>query len=296
MCRHLIKHVVIEGDPRRDLPRGGTVEIDCGGDLRLFGVAHDLGATRRRRIDENAERGERHRILRLGADGEPEAARRGVRPETNADAERAQPVGQLLGAIDLEEQEVAAAVAHRFHDRRLSQELGEAVAIGLDPRDPLLLHRAARGRQRGHRRFDAEGRQIAAAVFGGTSVPPPSNAWHIWLDVLFLAAASLAAASLFALASSSLVSYFLSRRLVRRLERLGRAVESFAAGDLSGRVDSASNDEVGELVSRFNSFSIARSQMTKSGRNLSATSRSSTSSRASQTTPIPPRPKMRLSV
>jgi signal transduction histidine kinase len=60
----------------------------------------------------------------------------------------------------------------------------------------------------------------------------------------------------FALASSTVVSYLLARRLVRRLERLGQAAEGFAAGDLTRRVDTSrgSNDEVGQLAERFNSM------------------------------------------
>jgi methyl-accepting chemotaxis protein len=62
----------------------------------------------------------------------------------------------------------------------------------------------------------------------------------------------LAGSFVFALASSSLVGYLLARRLVRRLERLGRAAEAFAAGDLTERVDPGAADEVGQLAQRFN--------------------------------------------
>src|SRR5205085_2346333 len=50
------------------------------------------------------------------------------------------------------------------------------------------------------------------------------------------------------------------------------------------------------LVSRFRSSKAARSCNIRSGRNFSATSRSSSSSRASQTIPIPPRPRTLTSV
>jgi signal transduction histidine kinase len=56
----------------------------------------------------------------------------------------------------------------------------------------------------------------------------------------------------FALGSSSLVSYLLARRLVGRLERLGQAAQAFAAGDLTRRVDAGGADEVGQLARRFN--------------------------------------------
>jgi signal transduction histidine kinase len=48
------------------------------------------------------------------------------------------------------------------------------------------------------------------------------------------------------------VAYLLSRRLVARLERLGAAVDSLAAGDLSRRVEEGSDDEVGQLGRQFN--------------------------------------------
>jgi signal transduction histidine kinase len=74
----------------------------------------------------------------------------------------------------------------------------------------------------------------ALAIFGAASV------------------AVLTAASLFALVSASLVAYVLARRLVSRLERLGAAVEAFAAGDLDARAPVRGDDEVGQLGDRFN--------------------------------------------
>jgi signal transduction histidine kinase len=64
--------------------------------------------------------------------------------------------------------------------------------------------------------------------------------------------AVLTAASLFAITSAALVSYVLSRRLVRRLERLGTAVEGLAAGTLDRRAEEGPEDEVGQLARRFN--------------------------------------------
>jgi signal transduction histidine kinase len=66
--------------------------------------------------------------------------------------------------------------------------------------------------------------------------------------------AVLGAAFLFALGSAALVGYLLSRQLVRRLERLGGAVEALAAGDLYQRVDEGRDDEVGQLARRFNTM------------------------------------------
>jgi signal transduction histidine kinase len=106
-----------------------------------------------------------------------------------------------------------------------------------------------------------DGHPIAAAVVAKTALSTPNSWWDFWHALLFFGAASLAVlagASVFALASSSLLSYLLARRLVRRLERLGHAAEAFAAGDLRQRVhaevNSSSVDEVGQLARRFNSM------------------------------------------
>lgn len=73
---------------------------------------------------------------------------------------------------------------------------------------------------------------------------------------VFAAATILVVGSafLFALGSAALVGYLLSRQLVRRLERLGGAVEALAAGDLGQRVDEGRDDEVGQLARRFNAM------------------------------------------
>jgi signal transduction histidine kinase len=109
--------------------------------------------------------------------------------------------------------------------------------------------------------LDQGGRPVAAALVAKTALPAPNTWWtpntwwNFWHALLFFGAASLvvlAGSFVFALASSSLVSYLLARRLVRRLERLGRAAEAFAAGDLRRRVDAGAGDEVGQLALRFN--------------------------------------------
>jgi signal transduction histidine kinase len=101
------------------------------------------------------------------------------------------------------------------------------------------------------------GQPRAAVIVGKTSLPPPSGSFEFGQTLLVFGAASLAVLAgsfVFALGSSSVVSYLLARRLVRRLEHLGRAAEGFAAGDLSRRVDAGSGDEVGQLAQRFNSM------------------------------------------
>jgi signal transduction histidine kinase len=108
---------------------------------------------------------------------------------------------------------------------------------------------------------DLNGHPVAAALVAKTALSARNTWWDFWHALVFFGAASLAVlagASVFALASSSLLSYLLARRLVRRLERLGHAAEAFAAGDLRQRVhaevNSSSVDEVGQLARRFNSM------------------------------------------
>jgi signal transduction histidine kinase len=102
--------------------------------------------------------------------------------------------------------------------------------------------------------LDDAGRPIAAVVVARSAMP---TRWPLSGD-LFRAVAAVGAslavlllASLFALVSAGAVSYFLTRRLVARLERLGRAAEALAAGDLSQRVGERGDDEVGHLARRF---------------------------------------------
>src|SRR5438105_6719445 len=108
---------------------------------------------------------------------------------------------------------------------------------------------------------DPSGQRVAAALVAKSAIAPHTSWFDSWGALLFFGAAAvvvLAGASVFALASSSLLSYLLAHRLVRRLERLGSAAEGFAAGDLSQRVDvkadGASDDEVSQLATRFNSM------------------------------------------
>src|SRR5947209_826885 len=105
--------------------------------------------------------------------------------------------------------------------------------------------------------MDQSGRPVAAVLLATTELPAGSGGFgNFWHALAFFTAATvvvLAGAFFFALASSSLVGYVLARRLVGRLERLGRAAEALAAGDLSRRVEvDGDSDEVGQLAHRFN--------------------------------------------
>jgi signal transduction histidine kinase len=102
--------------------------------------------------------------------------------------------------------------------------------------------------------LDDGGRPIAAVVVGRSSLPvgwPLSGDIFRAVAVVGASLVVLLAASLFALVSAGVFSYLLSRRLVARLERLGRAADALAAGDLSQRVGERGDDEVGRLARRF---------------------------------------------
>ena len=102
---------------------------------------------------------------------------------------------------------------------------------------------------------DEDGRAVAAVVVAKRALPAPDRAGNLRRGLAIFSAATvavLAAAFVFALASASLLGYLLSRRLVARLERLGRTAESLAAGELDRRVEEGAPDEVGQLARRFN--------------------------------------------
>ena len=104
----------------------------------------------------------------------------------------------------------------------------------------------------------SDGRVLANVVVAKTrpEAAPQTNGIDFVRGLAIFGVASIAvlfAASIFALISSSVVAYLLSRRLVRRLERLGQAAQALAAGDLTQRVEDGS-DEIGQLARQFNSM------------------------------------------
>src|SRR5581483_8064838 len=104
---------------------------------------------------------------------------------------------------------------------------------------------------------DERGRPAGAVVVALSALAPPGGPLGFWRALFFFGAATaavLAAASVFALLSASVLAYFLARRLARRLERLGQAAAALAAGDLSCRVAEGPADEVGQLARRFNAM------------------------------------------
>ena len=102
---------------------------------------------------------------------------------------------------------------------------------------------------------DDSGDRIGTAILAKTQLPPPSQPFDFARGLTVFGFASvivLAAASIFALVSSSIVAVLLSRPLVKRLEGLGSAVEAVARGDFSRRVSPGAEDEIGQLARRFN--------------------------------------------
>ncbi len=96
---------------------------------------------------------------------------------------------------------------------------------------------------------------LAGDVVAKNDLAEASGAGTVIRGIFFFGAATiviLGASFLFALASAALVGYVLSRQLVRRLERLGGAVEALATGQLDRRVEPGPDDEVGQLARRFN--------------------------------------------
>ena len=100
------------------------------------------------------------------------------------------------------------------------------------------------------------GQPVAAVVVGVSSLPLDERAPFLAL-VAFVGVATLVVlvgAFVFAMASSSLLAYLLSRRLVHRLEQLGRAAEALRAGQSAVRVPVSGTDEVAQLQQSFNAM------------------------------------------
>ncbi|MGE3268249.1 MAG: sensor histidine kinase [Chloroflexota bacterium] len=95
----------------------------------------------------------------------------------------------------------------------------------------------------------------AIVIVGKSAITESTPARAMLRGIVIFGAATVAilgSAFAFALASSAVVGYWLSRQLVRRLEQVGRAAESLASGDLTTRVAESRDDEVGLLARRFN--------------------------------------------
>jgi signal transduction histidine kinase len=161
------------------------------------------------------------------------------------------PDGQLLGSSDPSGTTFAPAEREEWRTITVA-----ALGGGRDLSDLVVVRNGGGPAALGaYPVLDEGGQPIAAVLVAKSALSPSGGGFNVWRTLAIFGAASvavLAAASVFALASSGLVAYLLSRRLVARLERLGRAAESLAAGDLSSRVEEGRPDEVGRLARRFN--------------------------------------------
>jgi signal transduction histidine kinase len=197
------------------------------------------------------------RVLAGPASGAPDAARR-YAPFASTLTNVAYlavvgPDGRMLGSSD------PSGASFAPPERTEWAPVVEAALAG--ERDPARLAAVRPGRTPAavgaYPVVDQTGRPVAAAIVATTELPAASTGlgdfWHALAVFTAATVAVLAGAFVFALASSSLVGYILARRLVGRLERLGRAAEALAGGDLSRRVDVAGDtDEVAQLARRFN--------------------------------------------
>jgi signal transduction histidine kinase len=103
---------------------------------------------------------------------------------------------------------------------------------------------------------NSQGNRVAVVIVA-TPQADPNQRPTLFLPLAIFGIGSvavLAAASIFALVAASLVGYFLSRRLVKRLEQLSTSAERLRGGDLSVRVPVAGEDEVSDLQRSFNSM------------------------------------------
>lgn len=121
--------------------------------------------------------------------------------------------------------------------------------------DRLVVQRAGTPATVGAYPIAGTGGAAGAVVVALTERPAASTGLSFARSVALFGAATVAllgVSSVFALVSATGVAYLLSRRLVRRLERLGEATDALAAGDLAARVQEGRADEVGQLARRFN--------------------------------------------
>jgi len=95
-----------------------------------------------------------------------------------------------------------------------------------------------------------------------TSVAPKEQLFVRGIDRSLLLAASVSAGL------ALLVAVFLSRRIVRPVELLTRAVRRMEQGDTSQRVDISTKDEIGELGRAFNSMADSLARVEQLRRNM----------------------------
>ena len=139
---------------------------------------------------------------------------------------------------------------------------GRGVRIWLVPRDQLEADPELAGVLQGNRtvlgikpnsHFDGpvvavpvyKGSEISGVVFVRPSLDNVRMARRTLLEVILYG-------SLIATGMVAAVSFSLSRRIARPIERIGDAARRIAQGDLSTRVEWESEDEIGRLAATFN--------------------------------------------
>jgi signal transduction histidine kinase len=241
----------IQSDPIRDTAQDARIVARAVDDLVTDGAARaDLDSVLRSLASG-----------RLGPFGggpfPPEPGRRGDFPapvlRNLAYATVVGPDGAVLGSSD------PAGAAFSPPERSdWDGVLRAALAGERDPRRLVLVRSGSTPVALGAAPIvDDDGRAVAAVVVAKSALPAPDRVGSFWRALAVFSAATVAllgVAFVFALASASLLGYLLSRRLVARLERLGRAAEGLAAGDLDRRVEEGPPDEVGQLARRFNTM------------------------------------------
>jgi HAMP domain-containing protein len=101
------------------------------------------------------------------------------------------------------------------------------------------------------------GRPLAVVALQRRIAAPIEPPFLVARFLAFVGLATLAAlvgSSLFAISFSAVAAWLLSRRIGGRLERLSRAADALAEGDLAQRVPPGKPDELGLLIERFNTM------------------------------------------
>jgi signal transduction histidine kinase len=161
------------------------------------------------------------------------------------------PDGRVLGSSD------PSGPAFAPPEREEWLKLAQAAVSGTrDSNELVTLRKGSNPAALGAAPLLNERRQpLGAVVLAQARLPSTEPIASVLGTLVFFGAASaaiLVVSSLFALGSSSIVAYLLSRRLVTRLERLGRAADSLAAGEVKTRVEEGPVDELGQFARQFN--------------------------------------------
>jgi signal transduction histidine kinase len=169
------------------------------------------------------------------------------------------PDGQVLGSsdpagasFDAPERQAWQGVAQRALSGTREDVVSTRPATGWNPAESISAGPAALGAAP---IIGQTGQPVAAVIVGVSALAADDHSAFNPIAAIGVASLIVLSASfVFALASSSLVAYLLSRRLVHRLEELGRAAEALRSGKLAVRVPADGTDEVAQLQHSFNAM------------------------------------------